>query len=68
MSSRDVRQDPDCAPTDVCYRAVTTAYRRLRECGATEEVSFKSAVSVFRHHHPEVPATRACYLVADWLD
>ena len=68
MTSTDARQDPVCTPTDACYRAVTTAYRRLRECGASEDVSFKSAVSVFRHHHPEVSGTRAGYLVAEWLD
>lgn len=60
--------DATCQPTDACYRAVTTAYRRLRECGASDQVSFSSALSVFRHHHPEVPDARAPYIVAEWID
>lgn len=63
------REDlPGCEPTDACYRAVTTAYRRLRECGQTDVASFNAALAVFRHHHPAVPPSRAPYVVAEWID
>ena len=58
----------ECDWNDACYRAVTMAYRQLRDRGETDRVSFHSALAVFRHHHPEVPATKAPYVVAEWID
>jgi hypothetical protein len=57
-----------CDVSDTCYRAVTTAYRELRARGETDRVSFHSALAVFRHYHPEVPAGEAPYVVAEWID
>lgn len=57
-----------CDGNDVCYRAVTTAYRELRARGETDRVSFHSALAVFRHHHPEVPSAKAPYVVAEWIE
>jgi len=57
-----------CDESDACYKAVTTAYRELRERGESDRVSFLSALAVFRHYHPEVPSAKAPYLVAEWID
>jgi hypothetical protein len=65
MSSKD---ELACDVSDTCYLAVTTAYRELRARGETDRVSFHSALAVFRHHHPEVPAAKAPYVVAEWID
>ena len=74
---RDDRCDADTGPfsddalvcneNDVCYRAVTETYRQLRARGMTDLASFNAAVSVFRHHHPDVAAERVPYMVADWI-
>lgn len=66
MTTRD--EEFDCDDSDACYRAVMTAYRQLRERGESDRVSFNSALAVFRHHHPEVPASKAPYVVAEWID
>lgn len=65
MTSKD---ELACDVSDACYLAVTTAYRELRARGETDRVSFHSALAVFRHHHPEVPAAKAPYVVAEWID
>ena len=56
-----------CDETDVCYKAVTNAYRQLKNRGLSDDVCFDSAIKVFRHYHPELPARQAPYVVADWV-
>jgi hypothetical protein len=58
---------PACDESDRCYQAVRKAYQELRARGVSDRVSFDSAVTVFRHYHPEVPARRAPYVIADWI-
>ncbi len=57
-----------CAENDACYRAVTAAYHQLRARGESDRIAFNSALAVFRHHHPEIPAANAPYLVAQWIE
>ena len=57
-----------CDMSDPCYQAVTIAYRELRVRGETDRVSFRSALALFRHYHPEVSIARAPYVVAEWID
>ena len=56
-----------CDESDVCYRAVTTAYLELCEGGAPETIAFKSAITVFKYYHPEVPTVEVPYVVAEWV-
>jgi hypothetical protein len=58
---------PLCDETDRCYQAVTKTYRELRARGVSDRISFDSAVAVYRQHHPEVPASRAPYVISDWI-
>ncbi len=52
---------------DECRRAVTRAYRELRDRGQPDRFAFEAAVTVYHWHHPEVEATRALDIVHTWL-
>jgi hypothetical protein len=52
----------------VCFNAVTTAYGQLKARRVSEPAAFKSATTVYRYHHPEVPLADARAIVAAWLD
>lgn len=56
-----------CDESDNCYKAVVNAYTQLKRLGQRDEICFKSAVTVYRHHHPEVPPQRAPFVIAEWL-
>ena len=56
-----------CDDADQCYRAVTTAYREMLARREDDRIAFKSALAVFRHHHPEVQPSKASFVIAEWL-
>jgi hypothetical protein len=51
-----------------CERAVVTAYRELRLCGADDLHAFQACTTLYRIHHPESSLSEARRLVAEWID
>lgn len=52
---------------DCCIGAVQRSYSEMCASGAPESIAFDAALTVFRWHHPEVPATDAVTLVRGWI-
>lgn len=50
-----------------CRAAVTRAYRSLASDQVPNRVALQAAVRVYRHHHPEVPLSRATETVECWV-
>lgn len=50
-----------------CMSAVRRAYHELRNKGQPDRFAFEAAVTVYRWHHPEVPAPTADQIVAAWV-
>lgn len=51
-----------------CKRAVVTAYRELRELGASDLYSFDACTTLYRIHHPRASTDDAHRLIAEWVD
>lgn len=51
-----------------CERAVTTAYRDLRQLGSDDLSAFQACTTLYRIHHPEASVNEARRLVAEWID
>ncbi|MEN3951399.1 hypothetical protein [Iodidimonas sp. SYSU 1G8] len=59
----NIAQNASC----ICQNAAIRAYEGLRERGVRDLHAFDAAVTVFRHHHPEVRPEQARHAVAEWI-
>ena len=50
-----------------CKGIVARTYREMVEMGRQDEDAFRSAVNVYRIHHPEATNQDAPYVVAEWI-
>jgi len=64
----NISNDCDASSETSCRAAATRVYAELKKSGVGERSAFNSAVHLFRHRHPEAPASDAPYIVADWLE
>ncbi|MCR9255247.1 MAG: hypothetical protein NXI16_04045 [Alphaproteobacteria bacterium] len=62
-----LRDIANCGNSAACHQAVTRAYSTLRDSGATDEVAFNAAKTIYSWHHPEVPKELVPYVISDWL-
>jgi len=51
----------------VCRDAVLRTFGELRQRYNSEEAALKSAATVYRYHHPEVPEAQALETVRRWV-
>jgi hypothetical protein len=56
-----------CEQGDQCRVAVRRAYQELRQLGRPDQHAFEAAVTIYRYHHPHVPAHLAGEVVQDWV-
>ncbi len=61
------RPAPDEPVRDCCRPAVVRAYREMREKSQPERFAYEAALTVYRWHHPEVPAPMAQQVVSGWV-
>jgi hypothetical protein len=64
----NISNDCDASSETSCRVAATRVYAELKKSGVGERSAFNAAVHLFRHRHPEAPASDAPYIVADWLE